>query len=70
MTWHGRIGNHDKRVQRARCQNQMTTALAGQHVPIAAMHTILGSLGGALAVAGTAGGATAPCSRTPPGPHS
>jgi hypothetical protein len=36
----------------------MTHVLAGQHVPIAALHTILGSLGGALAVAGTAGGAT------------
>jgi hypothetical protein len=45
-------------VLSTRYQNQMTTALAGQHVPIAAMHTILGSLGGALAVAGTAGGAT------------
>ncbi len=45
-------------VLSTRYQNHMTTALAGQHVPIAAMHTILGSLGGALAVAGTAGGAT------------
>jgi len=45
-------------VLSARYQDQMTTALAGQHVPAAAMHAILGSLGGALTVAATAGGAT------------
>jgi hypothetical protein len=36
----------------------MTTALAGRHVPAVVSHTILGSLGGALAVARSAGGAT------------
>ncbi len=41
-----------------RYQDHMTTALAGRHVPIAAVHDILGSLGGALAVANVAGGAT------------
>ena len=45
-------------VMLTRYQDHMTSALAGQHVPIAATHTILGSLGGALAVAGVAGGAT------------
>jgi EmrB/QacA subfamily drug resistance transporter len=45
-------------VLSTRYQDHMTHVLAGQHVPIAALHTILGSLGGALAVAGTAGGAT------------
>ena len=35
----------------------MSAALAGRHVPAAAAHTILGSLGGALAVAAHAGGA-------------
>src|ERR1035441_9192587 len=45
-------------VMLTRYQNHMTATLAGRHVPIAATHTILGSLGGALAVAGTAGGAT------------
>ena len=36
-----------------RYQDHMTTALAGRHQPIAASHTILGSLGqDALAVAG------------------
>ena len=34
----------------------MTGALAGHHVPAVAVHAILGSLGGALTVAGTAGG--------------
>ncbi len=41
-----------------RYQNHMTTALAGHHVPIVLRHDILGSLGGALAVAQEAGGAT------------
>jgi EmrB/QacA subfamily drug resistance transporter len=42
----------------ARYQDRMTAALAGRHVPTTAMQTILGSLGGALAVADRAGGAT------------
>ncbi len=41
-----------------RYQNHMMTALASRHVPIAVMHDILGSLGGALAVAHGAGGVT------------
>ncbi|MGO9081041.1 MAG: MFS transporter [Streptosporangiaceae bacterium] len=45
-------------VLSTRYQDHLTTVLAGQHVPMAVTHTILGSLGGALAVAGTAGGAT------------
>ena len=45
-------------VMLTRYQNHMTATLAGRHVPIAATHTILGSLGGALAVAGIAGGTT------------
>ena len=40
-----------------RYQNHMSTALAGQHLPAGVTHTILGSLGGALAVADRAGGA-------------
>jgi uncharacterized transporter YbjL len=36
----------------------MTAALTGRHLPIAATHTIIGSLGGALTVAGSVGGAT------------
>jgi hypothetical protein len=52
-------------VMLTRYQNHMTAALAGRHVPIAAMHAILSSLGGALAVARIAGGATgAPLART------
>ena len=39
-----------------RYQDKMTAALAGQHVPHEAMTAILGSLGGALAVAQQAGG--------------
>ena len=42
----------------ARYQDRMTAELTGRHVPTAAMQTILGSLGGALAVADRAGGAT------------
>src|SRR5450755_274381 len=43
-----------------RYQNHMTAALTGRHIPTAAMHTIIGSLGGALAVANRAGAATGP----------
>ena len=39
-----------------RYQGRMTRALAPYHVPAAITHTILGSLGGALDVAGKAGG--------------
>ena len=45
-------------VMSTRYQDHMSAALAGRHVPIAATHTILGSLGGALAVANSVGGAT------------
>ena len=45
-------------VLSARYQSHLTRALAGQHVPAAAMHAIVGSLGGALTVADTAGGTT------------
>ena len=45
-------------VLSTRYQNHMTAALAGRHVPAAAAHTILGSLGGALAVASEVGGVT------------
>ncbi|MGO9788326.1 MAG: MFS transporter, partial [Solirubrobacteraceae bacterium] len=41
-----------------RYQNHISTALAGRHVPLGATHAILGSLGGALAVASSAGGTT------------
>ncbi len=41
-----------------RYQNHISSALALRHVPDAAMHTILGSFGGALAVATRAGGTT------------
>ena len=41
-----------------RYQSHMTAALAGRHVPIAATHTIIGSLGGALNVAEAVGGTT------------
>jgi hypothetical protein len=41
-----------------RYQDHMSSALAGRHIPIAASRTILGSLGGALAVARSAGGDT------------
>ena len=44
-------------VLATRYQDHMTAALAGRHVPAAAADTILGSLGGALAVAAHAGGA-------------
>ncbi len=48
----------------------MTTALAGQRVPAAATHTILGSLGGALAVAANAGGAAGALLGAPQAPRS
>ncbi len=44
-------------VLATRYQDHMSAALAGRHVPAAAAHTILGSLGGALAVAAHAGSA-------------
>ncbi len=44
-------------VLSTRYQDHMTAALAGRHLPAAATQTILGSLGGALAVAAHAGGA-------------
>lgn len=39
-------------------ENHMTDVLAGHYVPAVAMHAILGSLGGALAVAAQTGGLT------------
>jgi EmrB/QacA subfamily drug resistance transporter len=45
-------------VLSTRYQDRMASALVGRHVPIAVTHTILGSLGGALAVAAGVGGAT------------
>jgi uncharacterized transporter YbjL len=44
-------------VLSTRYRDHLTTALAGRHLPAAATQTILGSLGGALAVAAHAGGA-------------
>jgi len=44
-------------VLSTRYQDHLSTALAGRPVPAAAAQTILGSLGGALAVAAHAGGA-------------
>ena len=41
-----------------RYQSHMTAALTGRHLPIAATHTIIGSLGGALTVASRVGGST------------
>jgi EmrB/QacA subfamily drug resistance transporter len=41
-----------------RYQDHMTLALAGRHVPASAAQTILGSFGGALAVASRVGGTT------------
>ena len=43
-----------------RYQGRMTSALAPYHVPVAAMHTILGSVGGALEVASRVGGVLGP----------
>ena len=45
-------------VLSTRYQDHMTAALSGRHVPSYALGTILGSLGGALDVAGMVGGAT------------
>jgi EmrB/QacA subfamily drug resistance transporter len=45
-------------VMLTRYQDHMTAALSGRHVPPSVAPTILGSLGGALAVAARAGGAT------------
>ncbi|MGD0944699.1 MAG: MFS transporter [Acidimicrobiales bacterium] len=45
-------------VLSTRYRHRMTAALAGRHVPVAATNDILGSLGGALAVASRVGGAT------------
>jgi EmrB/QacA subfamily drug resistance transporter len=45
-------------VLSTRYQDHMTRALAGRYLPAATAQTILGSLGGALAVAARAGGAT------------
>ena len=45
-------------IMSTRYQNHMTATLAGRHPPIAATETVLGSLGGALAVAADIGGAT------------
>jgi len=45
-------------VLSTRYQDRMSATLAGRHVPAAATHAILGSLGGALAVAKIVGGST------------
>jgi EmrB/QacA subfamily drug resistance transporter len=45
-------------VMSTRYQNHMIAALASRHVSVVATNTILGSLGGALTVANSAGGAT------------
>ena len=45
-------------VLSTRYLSRMTASLAGRHVPSGAAHTIRGSLGGALAVAGSVGGTT------------
>ena len=45
-------------VLATRYQGHMGRALAGRHLPVDIMHTILGSFGGALAVASGVGGAT------------
>ncbi|MGO9881941.1 MAG: MFS transporter [Solirubrobacteraceae bacterium] len=42
----------------SRYQSRMTAALTDRHVPVAATHAIIGSLGGALTVAGSVGGTT------------
>jgi uncharacterized transporter YbjL len=41
-----------------RYQSHITAALAGRHVPVAATHAIIGSLDGALTIAGRVGGTT------------
>lgn len=45
-------------VMATRYQHRMSAALAGRHVPMGATHTILGSFGGALAVADNVRGLT------------
>jgi len=45
-------------VLATRYQNHMSATLAGRHLPTGITHTILGSFGGALDVARSAGGAT------------
>ncbi|MGP8058598.1 MAG: DHA2 family efflux MFS transporter permease subunit [Acidimicrobiales bacterium] len=45
-------------VMATRYQDHMTAVLAGRHLPIAVANSILGSLGGGLAVAARVGGAT------------
>ena len=45
-------------VMLTRYQDHMIAALSGRHLPASITHTILGSLGGALAVAASAGGST------------
>jgi hypothetical protein len=45
-------------VLATRYQGHMGRALAGRHLPVGIVHTILGSLGGALGVASRVGGAT------------
>ncbi len=45
-------------VLSSRYQGHLTRALAGHYVPASALHAIVGSLGGALTVADTAGGTT------------
>ena len=45
-------------VLATRYQSHMGRALAGRHLPVDITHTILGSFGGALAVASGVGGAT------------
>jgi hypothetical protein len=43
-------------VLATRYQDHMSVAIAGRHLPAGVTHAIIGSLGGALAVAGSAGG--------------
>jgi EmrB/QacA subfamily drug resistance transporter len=45
-------------IASTRYQDHMTAALEGRHLPTAATHAILGSLGGAVGVAHAVGGAT------------
>ena len=57
-------------VMSTRYQQHMTTDLAGWHVSPAITNIILGSLGGALTVAGKAGASPAHCWPMPRGPRS
>ena len=45
-------------IMLTRYQGHLTAVLAGRHLPASVAHTILGSLGGALAVAASVGGST------------